>query len=51
MEHEEHIEEYLRICKAIFTRMERENSWPWVVDPEGWAAFAAEQATEATTVG
>ena len=27
---------YLKLCERIYRRMERENSWPWVVDSEGY---------------
>ncbi|MBP6379091.1 MAG: hypothetical protein KA312_01600 [Sphingorhabdus sp.] len=39
MEHDDFIEQYVEICKRMYDRMERENSWPWVVDPEGWEEF------------
>lgn len=27
---------YLELCKRIYERMERDNSWPWIVDPNEW---------------
>ena len=29
---DEHLEEYLAICVAVFERMKREGTWPWTVD-------------------
>ena len=29
MEKDDHLYEYLEICKRIYERMRRENSWPW----------------------
>ncbi len=40
------LEQYLSLAKRIYERMERENSWPWVVDPEGWAAFEARKSEQ-----
>jgi hypothetical protein len=31
-----HLERLFILYKRMYERMERENSWPWVVDPEGW---------------
>ena len=30
------LERYIELCTRLYERMERENSWPWVVDPEDW---------------
>jgi hypothetical protein len=30
------LERYLELCIRMYERMERENSWPWVTDPNGW---------------
>ena len=27
--HDEHLERYLRLCRQIYERMEREGTWPW----------------------
>jgi hypothetical protein len=32
MTHDEHLEEYLAICQAVFERMKRDSTWPWPVD-------------------
>ncbi len=32
MIHDEHLEEFLAICQAMFERMQREGSWPWFED-------------------
>jgi hypothetical protein len=32
MTHNEHLEEYLAICTAVFERMKREGTWPWSAD-------------------
>jgi hypothetical protein len=29
-------EAYIRLLTNMYERMEKENSWPWVTDPEGW---------------
>lgn len=42
----DHIEELFQLCVRMYERMERENSWPWVTDPEWWKAREAEQAKE-----
>ena len=42
IENNEPLERYLRFVKNIYERMHRDNSWPWVVDPEGWARTEAE---------
>jgi hypothetical protein len=34
MEERDFLEEYLDICKSIYLRMERDNSWPWVLAAE-----------------
>ena len=31
-----HLEQLFELYKRMYERMEQENSWPWVVDPEGW---------------
>lgn len=28
---DEHLNEHLELCKQVYERMRRENSWPWVV--------------------
>ena len=35
-EEEQNYRFFLELCKRMFERMERENSWPWLDDPEGW---------------
>jgi len=32
MTHDEHLEEFLAICQAVFERMRREGTWPWPDD-------------------
>lgn len=32
MTHDEHLEEYLAICVAVFERMKREGTWLWPAD-------------------
>jgi hypothetical protein len=32
MTHDEHLEEYLAICAAVFERMKREGTWLWPAD-------------------
>lgn len=32
MTHNEHLEEYLAICVAVFERMKREGTWLWPAD-------------------
>ena len=32
MTHDEHLEEFLAICQAVFERMRREGTWPWPED-------------------
>jgi hypothetical protein len=32
MTHDEHLEEYLAICVAVFERMKREGTWLWADD-------------------
>jgi hypothetical protein len=32
MTHNEHLEEFLAICQAMFERMRREGTWPWPDD-------------------
>jgi len=32
MTHDEHLEEFLAICQAMFERMRREGTWPWPDD-------------------
>lgn len=32
MTHDEHLEEFLAICQAMFERMQREGTWPWLED-------------------
>ena len=32
MTNDEHLEEYLAICAAVFERMKREGTWPWPAD-------------------
>lgn len=32
MTHDEHLEEYLAICVAMFERMKREGTWRWADD-------------------
>lgn len=32
MTHDEHLEEFLAICQAVFERMRREGAWPWPDD-------------------
>lgn len=29
MTHDEHLEEFLAICQAMFERMQRDGTWPW----------------------
>jgi hypothetical protein len=29
-------EEFAELLKRMYTRMEHENSWPWVTDSEKW---------------
>lgn len=31
MTHDDHLNEHLELCKQVYERMKRENSWPWVV--------------------
>lgn len=31
MNHDDHLNEHLELCKRVYERMRRENSWPWVV--------------------
>jgi len=33
---EDGLNEYLKFLKQLYTRMEKENSWPWVVNPGKW---------------
>ena len=38
MTHDQHLEEFLAICQAVFERMKGEGTWPWPDDstnPEG----------------
>ena len=37
---------YIAMVKRMYERMERENSWPWEVDPEGYQALIDEEAAE-----
>lgn len=37
--HQADLKRLLELFKAMYLRMEQENSWPWVVDPEGWEEF------------
>lgn len=30
-----HLEQYLALCKRMYLRMQRENSWPWLKDEGG----------------
>ncbi len=30
-----HLEQYLALCKRMYLRMQRENSWPWLEDKRG----------------
>lgn len=32
MTQDEHLEEFLAICVAVFERMKREGTWPWSTD-------------------
>lgn len=32
MNKDEHLEEYLSICKAMYERMKRDGTWPWRED-------------------
>lgn len=32
MTHDEHLEEFLAICQAMFERMQRDGTWPWRED-------------------
>lgn len=32
MDHDEHLEEFLAICQAMFERMRDEGTWPWSED-------------------
>jgi hypothetical protein len=34
MTHDEHLNEHLELCKRIYERMKRENSWPWLENGE-----------------
>ncbi|MEP2990622.1 MAG: hypothetical protein ABJN65_02365 [Parasphingorhabdus sp.] len=29
MNERDHLEDYLKICKRMYLRMEREGTWPW----------------------
>jgi hypothetical protein len=32
MTHDQHLEEYLALCKAVFEQMKRDGTWPWTAD-------------------
>lgn len=32
MTHDQHLEEYLALCKAVFEQMQRDGTWPWPDD-------------------
>jgi hypothetical protein len=32
MTNDQHLEEFLAICQAVFERMRRDGSWPWPED-------------------
>lgn len=32
MTHDQHLEEFLEICQAVFERMRRDGTWPWPAD-------------------
>lgn len=46
MTEEEALNSYIQLCQDIFSRMERENSWPWVTDPERWNENSPEHKVE-----
>jgi hypothetical protein len=31
MSHDDHLNEHVELCKRVYERMRRDNSWPWVV--------------------
>jgi len=35
-EEEQKYRQFIELCKRMFTRMESDNSWPWIEDPDGW---------------
>jgi hypothetical protein len=32
MTHDQHLEEYLAICQAVYEQMKRDGTWPWAED-------------------
>jgi hypothetical protein len=32
MDKQDHLEEYLAICQAVYEQMKRDGTWPWAVD-------------------
>lgn len=42
--HDELYDAYMELCQQMYMRMERENSWPWVVDPEDWEKYEREMS-------
>ena len=45
-EDEKKYQHVLELCKRMFERMERDNSWPSLDDPEGWnEAYPDHQVT------
>jgi len=33
---DDHLHQHFELVKTMYLRMQKENSWPWVTDPEWW---------------